>query len=66
MRFHPNSEVNVLKLAATDFLVAAAKGELDLNRWAQLELAARGLDGNGRWVGFEKARQLATPGQPQP
>lgn len=41
------------------FLVAAAaRGEVDLNTIAQIELADRGLDYDGKWVGFGKAEAL--------
>jgi len=36
-----------------------ASGELDLNAVARHELASRGLDWNGQWIGFEKAKALA-------
>lgn len=39
-------------------LVAAASGEIDLNRLSREELAARGLDASGIWVGFERAQTL--------
>ena len=39
-------------------VAAAARGELDLNRLARVELASRGLDRDGVWVGFERAREI--------
>lgn len=39
-------------------LVEVRRGEVDLNRLAALELANRGLDPDGRWVGFERALLL--------
>lgn len=45
-----------LSTLATELLAAAARGELDLNGLAADTLADRGLDRNGRWVGFEAAR----------
>lgn len=39
-------------------LVATLRGDLDLNAVARFELANRGLDREGRWVGFERARQI--------
>ena len=41
-------------------LAAVARGELDLNALARIELACRGHDENGQWVGFDKARQIAS------
>lgn len=41
-------------------LAAAACGELDLNALAIIELAGRGQDERGEWVGFDKARQIAS------
>ena len=37
-------------------ILAAANGQIDLNAMARDELANRGLDVTGKWVGFEKAR----------
>ena len=51
-------EVGFIQIALTKVLAAAARGELDLNRLAREELASRGLDSNGVWVGFERAKQL--------
>jgi hypothetical protein len=51
-------EVGFIQLASNKVLAAAARGELDLNRLAREELAARGLDQNGVWVGFEQAAKI--------
>ncbi|MCE7915561.1 MAG: hypothetical protein DYH15_13030 [Nitrosomonas sp. PRO4] len=39
-------------------LIAAANGQIDLNKMAKNELANRGLDLSGKWVGFDQAREL--------
>ena len=46
---------HALSLTPTDLLAAVVRGELDLNLIAKLELANRGQDDHGEWVGFEKA-----------
>jgi hypothetical protein len=51
-------ELGFLQTALTKVLAAAARGEIDLNQLAREELASRGLDDMGVWVGFERARQL--------
>lgn len=51
-------EIGFIQIAATKVLAAVARGELDLNRLAREELAGRGLDQNGVWVGFDRARQI--------
>ncbi len=51
-------EVGFIRTALSKVLAAAARGELDLNRFAREELAARGLDDRGNWVGFERAKQI--------
>lgn len=51
-------EIGFIQIALTKVLAAVARGELDLNRLAREELAARGLDDNGVWVGFDRAKQL--------
>lgn len=38
-------------------LKASAQGEIDLNQLALRELASRGLNREGQWVGFEKAKE---------
>jgi hypothetical protein len=44
---------NVITLFDTDVLVDVANGRLDLNLVALKELKNRGLDKNGKWIGFE-------------
>lgn len=51
-------ELGFIKLALNKVLVAVANGELDLNNLARKELANRGLDKQGKWVGFDKANQI--------
>jgi len=51
-------EVGFIQIALTKVLAAAARGELDLNRLAKEELASRGLDDKGVWVGFDRAKHL--------
>lgn len=48
-------EVGFIQIALTKVLAAVARGEIDLNQIAREELASRGLDDQGRWVGFAKA-----------
>ena len=51
-------ELGFIQGALTKVLTAVARGELDLNKLAREELAARGVDRNGHWVGFEKAAEI--------
>lgn len=51
-------EIGFIQIALTKVLAAVARGELDLNLIAHEELAARGLDKNGAWVGFDKAAKI--------
>ena len=53
-----SADENVLQTASTHLLMLVLAGELDLNLLARLELANRGLDGNGKWVGFAKAAEI--------
>lgn len=41
-----------------EVLVAAAAGDIDLNRLAREKLAERGLDASGVWIGFNRAKML--------
>lgn len=45
---------NVISLFDTDILVQVVNGKIDLNKVALLDLKNRGLDSNGKWVGFNK------------
>ena len=47
-----------LQLAHIKLLAAAVRGEIDLNHLAKMELANRGMDANGNWVGFAKAAEI--------
>lgn len=51
-------DLGFIQIALTKVLAAAARGELDLNQLARKEIAARGLDKNGVWVGFDKAAKI--------
>ena len=51
-------DIGFIQIADTKVLAAVARGEVDLNRIAREELASRGLDLNGKWVGFDAARTL--------
>ncbi len=51
-------ELGFIQTALAKVLAAAARGEIDLNRLAREELAARGLDMQGVWVGFDRAKQI--------
>jgi hypothetical protein len=51
-------ELGFIQIALTKALAAAARGELDLNLLAREELASRGLDTQGEWVGFDRTRQI--------
>ncbi len=51
-------ELRFIQLALNKVLIAVANGELDLNNLARKELANRGLDKQGQWVGFDKANQI--------
>lgn len=48
-------EASILQTAHTALLVAAAAGKIDLNALAKAELGSRGMDLDGRWVGFGRA-----------
>ncbi|MGE6790905.1 hypothetical protein ACQKFS_02630 [Pseudomonas guineae] len=42
----------------TELLNAMAKGEFDTQAIAARLMAERGLDQEGKWVGFEKAKEV--------
>lgn len=51
-------EIGFIQIAESKVLAAVARGEIDLNRIAREEMAARGLDQQAKWVGFDKAREI--------
>ena len=51
-------DLGFIQIALTNVLAAVSRDELDLNLIAREELAARGLDKNGVWVGFENAEKI--------
>jgi len=51
-------EIGFIQIADAKVLAAVARGEIDLNRIAREELAARGLGLHGEWVGFKNARTI--------
>jgi hypothetical protein len=53
----------ILQTASVDFLLAAARGRIDLNGMARAELASRGLGPDGKWVGFDAAAALESTTQ---
>ncbi|MFA6923600.1 MAG: hypothetical protein WC223_05030 [Bacteroidales bacterium] len=42
----------------TNLLVEALRGDFDLKYFIRRELANRGFDENGKWVGFEQAKKI--------
>lgn len=38
-----------------------ATGKINAQEWAKEEMASRGLDKRGNWVGFEEARKIWKP-----
>ena len=44
-----------LQIADTRFLVAIHHGDVDVVKLVRQELMNRGLNGDGRWVGFAEA-----------
>jgi len=49
-------QIDFIHVAPLSALVATANGAVDLNRLALQELANRGYDRQGVWIGFKRAR----------
>ena len=47
----------IFNSTATQLLTEALNGEFDLNYLVRRELANRGLDEEGNWIGFDKAKK---------
>lgn len=50
-------ELQFIQTVPVRVLVAATRRELDLNLLAREELANRGYDQTGIWIGFRRARE---------
>lgn len=57
-RFKMDDVEGVIQLMKNEVLAAVINGEIDLNEVARLEMASRGLDKKGAWVGFRKAAEI--------
>ncbi len=55
--------LEILQTAETAALAAIARGELDVRVLVLAELANRGMDHAGRWVGFPAAAKIARQAQ---
>lgn len=51
--------IEFIQTAPTKVLLDAVNGRIDLNRLASEEIANRGLDPSGHWVGFQEASKQA-------
>lgn len=51
-------EFSHIRMMNRDTLLAAARGEIDLNDVARFFMADSGYDRDGKWVGFEAARRI--------
>ena len=49
---------HIFSLSDTALLLNAVNGTIDLLQLAKNELAARGLNDGGAWVGFEAAKKI--------
>lgn len=49
----------IFSTIATSLMVSIVKGEIDPHRLAAEELAKRGLNMDGKWIGFKAAEQEA-------
>ena len=48
----------IFSLTSNRLLSEAIKGDFDLIYLVRRELANRGLDSNGKWVGFDEAKKM--------
>ena len=48
----------IFNMTATQLLTEALKGEFDITYLIKRQLANRGLDREGKWIGFDKAKEL--------
>ena len=58
---YPQDELNpdfLFSLTDSSLLAMIANGLIDANKLARVALANRGLDNNGKWIGFNKAETM--------
>jgi len=55
--FNLDDVEGIIGLMDANVLVAAAAGQIDLNEVASWELANRGMNRMGEWVGFDEAKR---------
>jgi hypothetical protein len=66
MSFHDRDQTPIDNVAgyiqcmSTAAIAAAVRGEIDVVELLRAELAARGMNVAGQWVGFERAKQALT------
>ena len=58
-------EIGFIHAVPASVLVEVTAGRVDLNRLAREELANRGYDQDGVWVGFKAAAKLLEQDSPQ-
>jgi hypothetical protein len=51
-------DIEYFQTIDSEILARAAKGEVDLNYLAKFELTQRGLNFDGRWIGFKESAKL--------
>lgn len=51
-------EIEFIEAATVRVLVGATQGDVDLNQLARDELAMRGMNKDGVWVGFDAAARI--------
>jgi hypothetical protein len=52
----------IFSMTSDKVLVEALNGDFDLVYMVRRELANRGLDQNGKWIGFDKAKEIQKVG----
>lgn len=53
-----NNPIHAFCLLPTDLILKFVNGNLDANSYLRREIAKRGLDRQGKWVGFKRSEEL--------
>src|SRR6218665_2320593 len=64
MSHHASAAADLLQIFPESILALASAGRIDLNQQAARELASRGRDQHGNWIGFSLARDALEARQP--
>lgn len=58
MKQPAQKDIEYFQTIDNELLIRAANGDIDLNALAKFTLTQRGLNFDGRWIGFNESKKL--------